>query len=416
MNQNNMYVTTSRCDDYPTSVKSQEAIKEMQSAPYQIFAGTNCSSDLSNTYRYKKGGYTELMMEQIRNSQEDNQTDWNTQQHEEMQGSLTKMILGNDRNENMRLEDLDGIFGPQTDWSISESRLSYEVHTDTTTSIADDDRSKIQQYHWQTDVFNNKDIDEVQHENQDDQPTMGENDLRIIAIEPTISDITSTVTDDNEDVNGSQELTEEEIEEFIKNEQVAASKGNNAPINSKYTPQLLMGFKSRDDAHHFFNFYAFLVGFQVAITHTTRTQSKKRNNENVKVFAANDGLYEDFEDIVNNSLTVEEFERLWKRMIEERNLQGNHYFSKMWEMRKRFIPVYYKNDFFPFVQTTSRSEATNVRFKDNVGPTYSIISFLKEYNRIVDTINRAERLEDSYSKQKRPKEFIFGYRIEQQAQ
>ena len=103
-------------------------------------------------------------------------------------------------------------------------------------------------------------------------------------------------------------------------------------------------------------------------------------------------------------------------MIEERNLQGNNYFSKMWEMRKRFIPVYYKNDFFPFVQTTSRSEATNARFKDNVGSTYSIISFLKEYNRIVDTINRAERLEDSYSKQKRPKEFIFGYRIEQQAQ
>ena len=30
-----------------------------------------------------------------------------------------------------------------------------------TTSIADDDRSEIQQYHWQTDVFNNMDIDEV---------------------------------------------------------------------------------------------------------------------------------------------------------------------------------------------------------------------------------------------------------------
>ena len=30
-----------------------------------------------------------------------------------------------------------------------------------TTSIANDDRSKIQQYHWQTNVFNNMDIDEV---------------------------------------------------------------------------------------------------------------------------------------------------------------------------------------------------------------------------------------------------------------
>ena len=33
-----------------------------------------------------------------------------------------------------------------------------------TTSKADDDRSEIQQYHWQTDVFNNMDIDEV-HKN-----------------------------------------------------------------------------------------------------------------------------------------------------------------------------------------------------------------------------------------------------------
>jgi len=32
------------------------------------------------------------------------------------------------------------------------------------TSIANDDRSKIQQYNWQTDVFNNMDIDEV-HKN-----------------------------------------------------------------------------------------------------------------------------------------------------------------------------------------------------------------------------------------------------------
>ena len=31
--------------------------------------------------------------------------------------------------QNMRLEDLDGTFGLQTDWSILELRLSYEVDT-----------------------------------------------------------------------------------------------------------------------------------------------------------------------------------------------------------------------------------------------------------------------------------------------
>ena len=43
-------------------------------------------------------------------------------------------------------------------------------------------------------------------------------------------------------------------------------------------------------------------------------------NKNGKVFAANNGLYEDFEDIVNNSLKVEEFERMWQKMIEDNKL------------------------------------------------------------------------------------------------
>ena len=112
---------------------------------------------------------------------------------------------------------------------------------------------------------------------------MSENDLTIIQAESTSTDVTSAITDDNDLVNGSQELTEQEIEEFIRTEQLAASEGNNAPIDIIYTPQLDMQFDNRDATQHFFNFYAFLAGFKVAITHTTRPTSKKRNNEVVKI-------------------------------------------------------------------------------------------------------------------------------------
>ena len=101
-------------------------------------------------------------------------------------------------------------------------------------------------------------------------------------------------------------------------------------------------------------------------------------NKNLKVFAKNKGLYEIFEDTVNNCLSEEEFEYLWGKMIEDKKLENNKYFTRMWETRERFIPVYYKHDFFPFIQTTSRSEAVNARFKENVGPTYSIHSFFSE--------------------------------------
>ena len=64
---------------------------------------------------------------------------------------------------------------------------------------------------------------------------MSENDLTIIQAESTSTDVTSAITDDNNQVNGSQELTEQEIEEFIRTEQLAASEGNNAPIDNIYT-------------------------------------------------------------------------------------------------------------------------------------------------------------------------------------
>jgi hypothetical protein len=97
----------------------------------------------------------------------------------------------------------------------------------------------------------------------------------------------------------------------------------------------------------------------------------------LKCFASNEGLLEEFEDIIGNSLTVHEFESLWTKMVADYKLEDNKYFNKMWEMRERFVPVYFKNDFFPFLQSTGRSEGTNARIKSNVGPTYSITSFLK---------------------------------------
>lgn len=55
-----------------------------------------------------------------------------------------------------------------------------------------------------------------------------------------------------EQINGRQVLTEEQLDEFIRIEELAASEGNNADIDSKYTPQIGMEFKDRNDAHHFF--------------------------------------------------------------------------------------------------------------------------------------------------------------------
>lgn len=139
-------------------------------------------------------------------------------------------------------------------------------------------------------------------------------------------------------------------------------------------------------------------------------------NKNGKVFASKSGLMEEFEDVVNNCVTTEEFEDLWQKMIASNGLENNKYFSRMWETKDRFIHVYYKTDFFPFIHSTTRSETTNARLKDNVAPTYSMISFMREYQRILDTIDAAEATEDTCSRQKHRKDLALGYKIEEQAQ
>ncbi|CAN6293396.1 unnamed protein product [Urochloa humidicola] len=102
----------------------------------------------------------------------------------------------------------------------------------------------------------------------------------------------------------------------------------------------------------------------------------------------------DFYDIVYNCLTEEEFERLWRNMINKYKVDHLKYLHAMYENRKKFVPVYLKNNFFPFICSTSRSEGMNARFKENVGPTSSLILFVKEYDRIMGTMDEKGNLRD----------------------
>lgn len=85
------------------------------------------------------------------------------------------------------------------------------------------------------------------------------------------------ISDTENSINDSDQVTENEVDSFLQRELLAASEGNNADLNSVYTPQIGQEFKTRDDAHHFFNFYTFL-----AVTHVVRTTSRKRNKEIIR--------------------------------------------------------------------------------------------------------------------------------------
>lgn len=142
---------------------------------------------------------------------------------------------------------------------------------------------------------------------------------------------------------------------------------------------------------------------------------KKAFNLSGNLFKAKEGLYDEYEDIINNSVTEEEFEYLWQEMIDSFEVQHINFLKHMWSIRKRFIPVYFKGDFCPFIKSTALSEGTNSRFKNNVGPQYSITNFMIEYERVMDTIQNLEQFDDHISRTKKPSKLWSHYYIEYQA-
>ena len=86
--------------------------------------------------------------------------------------------------------------------------------------------------------------------------------------------------------------------------------------------------------------------------------------------------------LVDNSLTETEFEEGWASLMQRYSRSENEYLQFMWRIRKIWVPVYFRRDFYPFVQSLGCGECTNLLFKDSVLPRDSIEKFIKRYEEI----------------------------------
>jgi acetone carboxylase gamma subunit len=123
---------------------------------------------------------------------------------------------------------------------------------------------------------------------------------------------------------------------------------------------------------------------------------KKAQEKGGRVFSTekNKKLHDDLFDILRNSLTETEFEHMYKKLPQTYDVSGFKYLGEMWFNRKNFVPCYFKEHFFPFINSTARSEGTNALFKLDVGPRYNIMRFMNEFQRISDTTEKNQEEQD----------------------
>ncbi|XP_015689559.1 protein FAR1-RELATED SEQUENCE 5-like [Oryza brachyantha] len=106
--------------------------------------------------------------------------------------------------------------------------------------------------------------------------------------------------------------------------------------------------------------------------------------------AAKGNINADLHNLVHNSLLEEEFEEEWAELIERYNASENHHLQLMWQTRKSWAPVYFREYFYPFVESVGCNEAMNSLFKDNMLPKDTIDKFIGRYMEIQENVKKVD--------------------------
>ncbi|KAM0823600.1 hypothetical protein ACQ4PT_070767 [Festuca glaucescens] len=101
-------------------------------------------------------------------------------------------------------------------------------------------------------------------------------------------------------------------------------------------------------------------------------------------------LRKELNEIIDYSMSVEEFEMRWAEMIVKHNVADNTHLSDLYHLRATFVPAYFKDRFFPFLQTTVRSEGFNAVLKRYINPHNSLHNFFQQYLKLQEKIDVAE--------------------------
>jgi hypothetical protein len=90
------------------------------------------------------------------------------------------------------------------------------------------------------------------------------------------------------------------------------------------------------------------------------------------------GLAAELNECMDYNVSEVEFETHWIAIIKKHDAGANSHLRYLFDLRKCFIPAYYNQNFFPFIQSTVRNEGFNAVLKRYVNPQMSILNFVKQ--------------------------------------
>jgi hypothetical protein len=95
-------------------------------------------------------------------------------------------------------------------------------------------------------------------------------------------------------------------------------------------------------------------------------------------------------EIIDYNMSVAEFETRWVDMIVKHDVVDNTDLSDLYNIKATFVPAYFMDRFFPFLQTTARSKGFKAVLKRYINPHNSLFHFFQQYLKLQEKIDVAE--------------------------
>lgn len=97
-----------------------------------------------------------------------------------------------------------------------------------------------------------------------------------------------------------------------------------------------------------------------------------------------------FHKIINDMLTIDEFEKAWEFMLQKYSLHDNNYLKNIYNKRHKWAKPFFRDCFCARISSTQRSESANHMLKRFVPRNCSMNRFVLQFNKFLFDRNRAE--------------------------
>ncbi|CAN6162921.1 unnamed protein product [Urochloa humidicola] len=118
-------------------------------------------------------------------------------------------------------------------------------------------------------------------------------------------------------------------------------------------------------------------------------------------YTQNRDFRDKFHKLLNEMLTVEEFEMAWHLLLDEYGLKDNVFLKQIFATRNRWVKSFFKGIFCARMSSTQRSESANMMLKNLVPPSCPLNVFVDQYSKLQYIRDEEESFQEKRSKLER---------------